>query len=239
MSLRRRGYVGLTFAEAERRRKAETLPARSVVVTFDDGFPSTVRAKPILDEVEWPATVFVLTKFVDSREPMSWPGIHRSAREAPEETTSLDWTTLKQLVASGWEVGSHTVSHPLLPRLEDERLAAELTRSRERIATLLGGCETVAYPFGIADERVAAAARAAGYLAGCTLTPAHRVDEPYRRPRVGLAQDVGWRRWAKLSPTVGRLRRTWIAGAIEPLHVRGRLPDPRSSGDASAEAGGN
>ncbi len=188
-TLKRRGYAGLTFAESERRRRAGTLPERCAVVTFDDGYASTIRVKPILDELGWPATVFVLTKFVDSGEPMSFRGSDPWTESHPEQMKSLDWTTL------------------------------------EGIAERLGTCETIAYPYGVADDRVAAAARAAGYFAGCTLTPAHRVDEPYRRARVGLAaRDEGWRRWAKLSPTIGRLRRTWLAGALEPLHFRGRVP---------------
>ncbi len=224
-TLKRRGYVGLTFAESERRRRAGTLPERCVVVTFDDGYASTIGVKPILDDLAWPATVFVLTKFVDSGEPMSFRGSDPWTESHPEQMKSLDWTTLEGLAAAGWEVGSHTVSHPVLLEVDDERLRVELNLSRERIAERLGTCETIAYPYGVADARVAAAARTAGYFAGCTLTPAHRVDEPYRRARVGLAaKDEGWRRWAKLSPTIGRLRRTWLAGALEPIHFRGRVP---------------
>ncbi len=229
-TLKRRGYVGVTFAESERRRRAASLPERCVVVTFDDGYASTLAAKPILDELGWSATVFVLTKFVDSDEPMSWRTSEPWTESSPDQMRSLGWTTLQRLVDSGWEVGSHTVSHPLLLDVDDERLSVELSLSRHRIAERLGTCETVAYPFGVADARVAAAARAAGYLAGCTLTPAHHVDEPYRRPRVGLAaRDDGWRRWAKLSPTVGRLRRSWLAGVLEPLHFRGRVPPMEGS----------
>jgi len=226
-ALERRGYVGLTFGESERRRREGTLPRRSVVVTFDDGYASTVAVKPMLDELGWPATVFVVTGFVGSSEPMRFQGSDPWSDSTPEKMASLDWDTLERLVESGWEVGSHTVTHPVLPRLDDEQLERELTLSRQAIHERLGRCETIAYPYGVADARVAAAARAAGYLAACTLTLAQGIDEPHRRPRVGLgAHDVGWRRWAKLSPSVGALRRTRLAIALEPWHFRGRVPPP-------------
>ncbi len=86
------------------------------------------------------------------------------------------------LAENGWEVGSHTLSHPLLPNLSSAELARELELSRAWIAERLDRCETIAYPYGRADERVVAAAEKAGYLSACILTGAHLVDEPYRRP---------------------------------------------------------
>jgi peptidoglycan/xylan/chitin deacetylase (PgdA/CDA1 family) len=223
-ALEKRGYVGLTFVDAERLRAADALPKRSVVVTFDDGYATTmIRCKRFLDAVGFPATVFVVTSFVESGKPMCWPGVEKWTERTPLEMQPLNWPALVGLVEAGWEVGSHTVSHPLLTELEDESLGEQLAASRLRIIEELGACETIAYPYGVADERVAIAAAGAGYIAGCTLKPAHRVDEPYRRPRVGLfSHDRGLRQWAKLSPTVGRLRRTRLAETLEPFHVRHR-----------------
>jgi peptidoglycan/xylan/chitin deacetylase (PgdA/CDA1 family) len=228
-ALRKRAYRGLTFVEAERLRRASDLPERSVVVTFDDGYAKRMmRCKQILDTVGFPATVFVVTSFVDSGQPMCWPGVEKWAHQTPREMQPLEWSALRELVGAGWEVGSHTVSHPVLTDLDDGALTEQLVGSRRRIVEELGACETIAYPYGVADERVARAAEAAGYLAGCTLKPAHRVDEPYRRPRVGLfSHDRGLRQWAKLSPTVGRLRRTRLAEALEPFHVRHRKAPAR------------
>src|SRR5687767_13770895 len=58
--LARRGYVGLTLEDAERRRADGRLPRRTLVITFDDGYASTLRAKPILERLGFPATVFVV-----------------------------------------------------------------------------------------------------------------------------------------------------------------------------------
>ncbi len=207
--LRRRGYVGLTFAEWARRHAAGTLPQRSVAVTFDDGYASTLKAKPILDALGFPGTVFVVVDFVASGDPLQWPGIDewRSSEHA-QELQPLNWEQLEELTSAGWEVGSHTLSHPRLPGLDPEALDAELRDSRTAIVDRVGACETIAYPYGEADERVAAAAEAAGYLAGCTLTAFHVVDDAYRRVRVGLySRDTGLRLRGKLSVAGLALRR--------------------------------
>ena len=217
--LRRRGYVGLTAAEAERRRQDETLPPRTVAVTFDDGFHSVLRAKPILDEVGFPATVFVVTSFVESGEPLRWPGLEQS-----EE--SLGWSELELLREAGWEVGSHTATHPLLSDLDDAELERELADSRAAIHDRLGSCETLAYPYGRADERTTAAAARAGYLAAFTLGRAHRPDEPLRRPRLGLRDvDRGLRLRLRLSTGAALTRQSRAAAAASGLR-RALLPRP-------------
>jgi peptidoglycan/xylan/chitin deacetylase (PgdA/CDA1 family) len=227
----RQGFVGYTFAESERRRAAGTLPKRSLVVTFDDGYASVLRAKPILEQVGFPATVFVVKSFMETGEPR-WTGIAAwldsvLASEHAPETRPLDWNALELLVEGGWEVGSHTLSHPLLPSLPDSELARELELSRKWIAERLGRCETVAYPYGRADERVAAAAARAGYLCACTLTGAHAVDEQYRRPRLELRdRDVGLRLAVKISSLSLRLRHSRLAQAAHRVPRRRTwLPD--------------
>ena len=214
--LKRRAYVGLTFREWERRNTSGDLPARSVVVTFDDGYASTLRAKPILDSLEYPATVFPVLSFVESGEPLAWPGIAQwRDSDHVDELKPLTWQQLEQLISGGWEVGSHTIDHPLLPGLAEDELESELVQSRARLASKLGTCETIAYPYGVADERVADAAASAGYLAGCTLTRFQLVDDSFRRPRIGLfTDDTGGRLRAKLSRPSLMLRRSRAAARL-------------------------
>ena len=104
---------------------------------------------------------------------MSWEGIEHELAEGGSELQALPWDALAELAARGWEIGSHTVNHRLLTDLDDVGLDDELRESRALIAERLGSCETIAYPYGQADGRVAAAAARAGYFAACTLTGAH------------------------------------------------------------------
>src|SRR5262245_47622566 len=205
-SLHRSGYFGLTFGEADRLCRREALPRLAVAVTFDDAFASVERAVPILDEVGFPATVFAVTDFCDGGL-LAWPELERHVPAHPEELRALSWERLQKLQEQGWEIGSHTRTHPWLTRLDDARLAAELAPPRAGIVDGLGVCETLAYPFGAANERVAAAARQAGYLAACTLGAPQRPSEPHRRPRAGLyPADAGLRARLKLSPSAVKLR---------------------------------
>lgn len=181
----RRGYSALTFAAAEGLRRDGALPRRSLVISFDDAFASVLRALPLLDRYSWPATVFVVTDFATSGRPLEWHGLGGSD-DSEGEREGLVWDQLRGLVERGWEIGSHTASHPLLPMLQRAQALGELTRSRAEIARETGDCWTLAYPFGLANEEVAAIAEAAGYHAACTLRGTQRHDEPMLRPRLRL-----------------------------------------------------
>jgi peptidoglycan/xylan/chitin deacetylase (PgdA/CDA1 family) len=80
---------------------------------------------------------------------------------------TLTWEQVRTMQDSGLvEFGSHTMTHPDLRALDDERLAWELSESKGRLETALGRrVDAFAYPYGAGayDARVRAAARAAGY----------------------------------------------------------------------------
>jgi peptidoglycan/xylan/chitin deacetylase (PgdA/CDA1 family) len=211
-ALRRRGYVGLTATEAERRRQAGTLPRRSVVFTFDDAFASMLTALPILRTAGFPATVFVPTGFVDAGSPLEWPGTGQwLTTPFAHELEPATWDDLRRLAEAGWEIGSHTVSHPRLPSLDDAGLENELNISKATVTREIGSCTSIAYPYGDADERVATATKAAGYEAAVVLPPMRLPDAPLSRPRVGIyRKDQGWRERLKLSPAFGRFQQAQI-----------------------------
>jgi peptidoglycan/xylan/chitin deacetylase (PgdA/CDA1 family) len=216
--LAKRGYVGLTYSEAEKRRRDGTLPPRTVVLTFDDGLRTVSSARQLLADYGFPGTVFVVTDFVDAGPAaMRWPGIAHWADRHRDEFVPLDWSDLEAFASAGWEVGAHTKTHPNLLTLDHARLAEEVEESRERIRSRLGACTSFAYPYGHADERAARAVERAGYLSACTLGRSHRIDEPFRRPRIGIsAPDVGLKLTLKLSPLYLRLLRTRLAPWLPP-----------------------
>lgn len=71
---------------------------------------------------------------------------------------------------AGFEIGFHTLRHPFLPGLDDESLKAAMTEGREQLAAVVGEpLSTISYPHGCVDDRVAAAARDAGFRYGFTM----------------------------------------------------------------------
>lgn len=222
-----RGYRGVTFAEA-----ARGAPGRVMAVTFDDAYASIVdSAYPILARLGVPGTVFVPTDFPDRREPMYWPGMEQWL-DGPHEDELLpaSWHQLQRLAEAGWEIASHTRSHPNLTSLSDKELQAELTSSRSALIHRIGGnCSSLSYPFGYYDDRVVRFARSAGYTAAATLLGRISATSPMAIPRIGIYRGEGMGIFRlKVSPTVRRLRartpgwsvvtavsrarRRWVAG---------------------------
>jgi peptidoglycan/xylan/chitin deacetylase (PgdA/CDA1 family) len=207
------GYRGATLSEALASGAGEKL----LVTSFDDAYGSVLeRALPVLQELGLPGTVFAPTDW-PGRTPMTWPGIEQWVGGPHEaEMRCLSWDELSRLVDLGWEVGSHTCSHPHLTMLGDEALRRELLDSRLVCEERLGRpCPTIAYPYGDHDDRVIAAAGEAGYRWACALPDRTLPVHDLRLSRVGVYRDESWLRFrAKVSPLVRRVRAT---GMVEPL----------------------
>jgi peptidoglycan/xylan/chitin deacetylase (PgdA/CDA1 family) len=208
-----RGYVGVTFRQA-----VEDPPSsRTLAVTFDDAYRSVIElAWPILRRLGIPATVFVPTAFAGTERPMSWPGIEAWA-DGPDadELTPMSWDELGRLHADGWEIGSHTRTHPRLSELDPESLREELGGSRADCEARLGGpCTSLAYPYGDYNATVVEATARAGYSAAGTLARHVQEATPLAWPRVGIYRGDGDRRFQiQVTTTMRRLRasRAWRA----------------------------
>ncbi len=161
------------------------------------------RALPILRDLGIPATVFVPTGYVGLSPPMAWPGTdHWVGGPYERELTCMSWDDLRGLAAEGWEIASHTRTHPLLTETDDIELESELSASREECSHEIGApCEWLAYPYGAHDERVRQATRDAGYAAAAALEYGPR--DALRWPRVGVYRKDDLRRFRlKVSPAV-------------------------------------
>jgi peptidoglycan/xylan/chitin deacetylase (PgdA/CDA1 family) len=128
---------------------------RTAVVTFDDGWRNWLTgALPVLTRLDVKATFYVC------------PGLFGLSHPELDGAQSalLDEEGTRELAAAGMELGSHSLTHPDLRKLEDEPLAFELAESKAAVERITGRpCRTFAYPYGLYDERVVKAVAVAGY----------------------------------------------------------------------------
>lgn len=183
--LTRSGWTSATFTEAV----SSPRPDRTLVVTFDDAFASVrEHALPVLNSLGVRGTLFVPTEYITRRAPLAWEGLHHWAQGSQEhELRGMTWEDVGELAELGWEIGSHTATHPRLTQISDERLALELHESRAECAERVGRPVTsIAYPYGDVDDRVQGETARAGYEAAAALEFLNPRSGPLRHPRIGI-----------------------------------------------------
>lgn len=150
-ALRRAGYWGITLGQAWRAwTRGDPLPRRPVVVSFDDGYRGDyTKARPVLRRLGWPGVLNLELNDVGPR--------------------NLPASEVRGLIRSGWEIDSHTITHPDLTALPAQRLHYELVASRQQIRRRFGSrAYFFCYPDGRYNAAVEAAVQAAGYRAATT-----------------------------------------------------------------------
>jgi len=139
------------------------LPARSVVITADDGYVSFYKhAFPLLKRHGFAATLFIYTDFIGAGD-------------------AVDWREMKEMVDSGLvDVQAHSRTHRnLIDRFSgesDERyqqiLEGETRGARELLERKLGNPQRhYAYPYGDANQTVLDLLARQGVALGVTVTP--------------------------------------------------------------------
>jgi len=137
-----------------------------LAITFDDGYESVwTEAFPEMAARKWTGTVFVVAGSVGGSN--SW-----DVRLSPRRFKHLSWTQIGELSEAGFEIGSHTLSHRDLTRLDGDARRRELRDSKRAIEDRIGMPVTsVSYPFGRCSQKVVDDAIAAGYTCGFTSSP--------------------------------------------------------------------
>jgi peptidoglycan/xylan/chitin deacetylase (PgdA/CDA1 family) len=144
---------------------------RSVVITFDDAYDDTrAYAAELLVAAGLPATVYVPTALLGTADHMSAQGV-------------------RELAASGVDIGSHSRSHRSLLECDAQELEAEVRGSKEDLEDLVGTpVRSFAYPYGLHRRHVRRAVAVAGYehAVVCEHGLLRRGTDPFRIPRTLL-----------------------------------------------------
>jgi len=138
-------------------------------LTFDDGHASNyTEVFPVLRELGLRATFFVVPTLVGTA---GYAG----------------WRELREMTAAGMEIGSHSLTHPFLDRLDNAGLRREFGTSKAMIEERLGiAVRSASLPFGWPTPLLEPVLRELGYRAFCTSRPGwwHPGDRPLSIPRV-------------------------------------------------------
>lgn len=193
--LREEGFTTLRFCDvAAVVREGRPLPARTVTLTFDDGyadFHETVL--PLLVRHGCTATVFVTTGWLADA------GEHRAGRPLDR---MLSWRQVEEIASAGIEVGAHGHSHAELDQLRPASLDQEVRTSKALLEDRLGRpVSTLAYPFGYWSARVREAVRAAGYrdAAAVANTTVQARHDTLALPRLTVRRSTGLDDFARIT----------------------------------------
>jgi peptidoglycan/xylan/chitin deacetylase (PgdA/CDA1 family) len=148
------GYHAVTLRAVYRYwRGRRSLPKKPVVLTFDDGYRGDFTiAAPLLKARMWPAVL--------------------NLEYAKVVHGDLSAAMIRRMLADGWELASHTLTHPDLTTVDETRLRREIKRSRKVLRRRFGvRVDFFCYPSGRYDPAVIRAVRAAGYLGATTTEP--------------------------------------------------------------------
>ncbi len=148
-----RGYHPVDFRDVrEYFAGRQPLPAKPVVITFDDGYADLyTTAYPILSCHGFKAVAYIVTGF-----------LKRPGYVTPAQVLEME--------GNGIEIASHTVDHADLTRLPAGSLAHQLLDSKRALEHLVGHpVLDFAYPSGRVDAEVVAAVKAAGYSTASTV----------------------------------------------------------------------
>jgi peptidoglycan/xylan/chitin deacetylase (PgdA/CDA1 family) len=156
----------------------EALPEQGghyVAITFDDGYDDIVEnALPELNKRGMPSTVFIITELLGCKR--NWE--HRGGEDT-SEVRLMSPEQLRQLPSDLVRIGSHTMTHAFLPRLEAGKMQEELSGSRMKLEKLLNReVKTFALPYGAHNGTVLQICREAGYERVFTGLPVFAFSQP-------------------------------------------------------------
>jgi peptidoglycan/xylan/chitin deacetylase (PgdA/CDA1 family) len=185
---------------------------RYATVTFDDGYQNLFdNALPEMARRGIPATIFVISGALSATP--NWKDYSGGTDPAMSEPL-LTAEQLRSLPSGLVQIGSHTVTHPMLTHLPEHEARAELSRSQTMLEAIIGrGVRLFSFPYGSASADLLTWCREEGYERVFITNPSAAISsdndfvvrrvktEPYDWPlefRLKLCGTYRWRnRWRR------------------------------------------
>lgn len=136
------GYHPITFLDIE----ANSIPEKPIILTFDDGYKDFFEtAYPELKKRNMKAVSFIITNDIGKDQYMNE-------------------SEIKEISKNGIEIGSHTLSHPDLSKLANDKANKEISDSKKTLEDLTGGkVISFCYPSGKYSSETETSVKTAGY----------------------------------------------------------------------------
>jgi peptidoglycan/xylan/chitin deacetylase (PgdA/CDA1 family) len=172
--LRSQGYVSITLNElALHLTMGKPLPAKPIVLTFDDGYKDAyTQAFPLLERYAFAGTFFLISGPIDHENP-----------------DFLSWSQVKEMHAAGMRFEPHSYDHPDMRNRGFDFVVFQVLAPKEAIEARTGEtCRFFAYPSGRYDQFVIDVLRSADYW-GAVLTEqgaTHSTDDLFTLSRTRI-----------------------------------------------------
>lgn len=159
--LKRLGFKGLSLKDAAPYINGEK-KGKIAIITFDDGFLSVYRnAMPVLNELGFTATCFFVARQIGGKNDWDPPEARREA--------CMNEAQIKEWAHNGHEIGSHTLDHVHLTKVDANEAGVQITQSRAMLEDIFKiPVISFAYPYGDMNDDIRKQAKEAGYTYALT-----------------------------------------------------------------------
>lgn len=138
-------------------------PGKQVVITFDDGYRNVLRnGLEALMRHRFKAIQYIVAGLIGTHN--EWDVKHGEVPEA-----LMDTHEIREWLAAGQEIGSHSLTHRNLSRLNEAEAREQILGSKKKLEDTFGiAVRHFAYPGGKWTPRVRDLVQEAGYATACT-----------------------------------------------------------------------
>jgi peptidoglycan/xylan/chitin deacetylase (PgdA/CDA1 family) len=173
-----------------------------VVLTFDDGFTNTLEnGAPVLQRLGISSVNYLVAERLGKTN--DWDAVHGEPRQP-----LMDVAQVRDWLAAGQRIGSHTLTHPRLSQLSPAGARREIFDSKRQLEDTFGfAIDDFCYPYGDFDARVRDLVIEAGYRTAVSIAGGMNgpdADPFALRRYLASHRKPGWLAWCPLLPA------TWV-----------------------------
>ncbi|MCM8786157.1 MAG: polysaccharide deacetylase family protein [Candidatus Omnitrophica bacterium] len=149
--LLKRGFKNFSFGE-------NYIKNKTLLITFDDGFyDNFLFGLPLFKKLKIKPIIFIIVNYISTDK--IW-----NRYKDYEKDRFLKWEEIREIIKEGVEIGSHTLSHPHLTEIDEEKAKEEIYSSKKIIEDKIGGeVKFFCYPYGEFNEKIIEFVKIAGY----------------------------------------------------------------------------